>query len=287
MSKNTTPKPVSMSIRFRPPRGTKGLKASIRPATGEIVFTDDAGAVVIPEYMERSLHYERTKGRKIQSRNRVDQSLVTIGGLSEFARYESLFVIDTNSHKIGSERVSAACFFAFRLTPDGDKFRLEPESTLSFYEFRGVSGNPELLAVLKVATDVERSAGVSTGSRFAVITDSALAQHDAINSRAIPIYGDHYLPAGFTLLYASADTGQEFLNRLIRFCDREAVSYLQHLADGKITGDDFQVLAVDNAVRYRHRTRKGLEVVNPVIGEMQIPEGTKIALYGLRRSRDE
>jgi hypothetical protein len=287
MPKKNAPKPISMSVQFRPPKDRKGLKMSIRPVTGEIVFTDDAGSKVIPEYMERSLHYERPKGPKIQSRNRVDRGLVTIGGLSEYAKYESLFVVDTNCQEIGSEKVCAACFFAFRLTPHGDKFRVEPEPVLSFYEFRGVSANPELLAILKVATDVAGSTGVSAAARFAIITDSALAQHDNINSRTIPIYGGQYLPAGFTLLYASADTGHEFLNRLIRFCDREATNYLRCLTNRKIEGDDFHEFAPDESVRYRYRTRKGLEVVNPVVGGMQISGDTKFTLYGIRKTKDE
>lgn len=289
MSKNhkrraaETAKPTSMSIGFGLPENSNAARASIRP-DGTIVITDAEGHEIDPEYMEREVFYDRPGKPKVQTRWRLEAGLASVSGIPELARYESLFAIDTSTRTVDGQRVSVACFFSFRLVPNGDKFAVEPEANLNFYEFRAVNdGNPEMLAILKVASDVAASAPVLPGvaHRFAIVTDSELGAHDDINSRARPIYGNHYLPEQFRLVYASAETGHEFVKKLVRFCDQQAGVYLKQMAKGAVT-KPFEVLAQDPAVRYRFLFRKGLEVVNPTVGGPSLAPGSKVTLYGRR-----
>lgn len=86
-----------------------------------------------------------------------------------------------------------------------------------------------------------RCTGRSAGSRAArpthaaeeasaSVVDSDFSRIPAYNRRESPIEGDFYLPPQFTLVYASADGGaNQFGNRLIRLCDREAKRLLNHL----------------------------------------------------------
>ena len=278
-------KPVNLSIQFRLPKGTKRASAKIKPF-GEIVFTDEEGKEVVPEYMDRAIHYDRPKGPKVQGRHKLTNDLATIGGLTELVQYDSIFVIDTNTKKIEQGPVSVACFICCRLVPEGEKFRVECEGQLNIYEFHNVGGNPELLSILKVANDVLNSKNYQGEHKFAIVTDTELNSHDSINSRTTPIYGPHCLPGGFTLLYASSDTGQEVLNRLIRFCDREAANYFSHLEKGTVKDSEFRVLSEDSSVKYRYMFRDDLEIVNPVVGGVSIGDGTKISLYGVKSKQD-
>jgi hypothetical protein len=53
----------------------------------------------------------------------------------------------------------------------------------------------------------------------------------------MPIIDDFYLPADFTLIYASADVGKEYVpNRLISLCDKEANSVLARIKAEGSTG---------------------------------------------------
>lgn len=274
-------KSIDLSIQFRLPEGAEGVKASISPS-GDIVFTDRYGNTVIPEYMDRAVHYARPKGPKVQSRRKIDDGLVSVSGLSELTTYDSVFVTDTNSRMVGGQRISAACFICLQFYPDGDNVRIESEGKLNIYEFHEVSQNAEMLAILKVAGDVLRSAGEEASLRCAFVTDSELGVHDEINSHSRPIYGEHYLPDGFSLHYASSDTGQEALNKLIRFCDRQASRYLDYLEEGTVKESPLKPLDEDPAVSYRYMFRDDLEIVNPVVGGMRIQPGATVSLYGLK-----
>lgn len=275
-------KPVNLSIQFSLPEGTDPAKISIKP-TGEIVITGKDGEEVVPDYMDRSMHYDRPKGPKVQGRHTLSNDSATIGGLKELAHYDSIFVIDTNTKDSKQGSISVACFVCFRFIPEGEKFGVECEGgRLNVYEFHNVGGNPELLSILKVANDVLGSGGKKGEQNFAFVTDTELGSHDSINSREAPLYGPHALPAGFRLLYASSDTGQEVLNGLIRFCDRQADNYFRYLEQGTVKDSEFRVLSEDNSVKYRYMYRDDLEIENPMIGGVSIGDGTQVSLYGMK-----
>ncbi len=196
-----------MSVEFGFAPGTKAAKATIT-AAGELVFTNERGQPIVPEYVDRAVFYDRTNKPKIQTRRRSSSALASVRGLSELARYNALCVVDTNTRFIGGKKVSAAGVVCCRVLSKGGEFRLDCEKQFRVYEFHGVQGNPELLAILKIANDIKASGG----GNVAFICDSALGSHDAINSRSAPIFGDHLLPDGFDIIYASADTGGELAN---------------------------------------------------------------------------
>lgn len=276
------PKRSDISIDIRLPKNHKAVKASIKLSTGKLVFLDDQGVEVAPEYMERTIQYNRPKGPKVQSNQKVVGELCTVTGLSELAQYDAIIGIDTNTVKIGGSTVSVACFFKCRLIPDGDIFRVECDEKLNIYEFHNVAGNPELLAILKVARDIiQTSLDYSEKTRIAFVTDTELGLHDGINSQSVPIYGQYYLPKQFRLLYASADTGKEFINGLIRFCDKQARSHIKKLRKGKIP--DFKLMSLDDmgGVKYRYMfwdvDVSGVD--NWEISGVKFQEGSEITLY--------
>lgn len=277
-------KPVDLSIQFGFSNDEKSAKASFKPS-GDIVFTDEEGKEIVPKYMDRAIQYDRPKGPKIQARHNQTGGLATVGGLKELTQYASIFVIDTNTKTLPRGKVSVSCFVCLRVVTEGEKFRLICDEgkghTLEFYNV--VGANPELLAILKLAKDVLKSSGWRAGLKFAVVTDTELGAHDSINARITPIYGPHCLPDGFSLLYASSDTGQEVLNRFLRFCDSEASKHLKALARGELADADFQTLPEDGSVKMRYMVRDGLKIVNPVVGGAGFNEGAQVTLYGRKR----
>ena len=65
---------------------------------------------------------------------------------------------------------------------------------------------------------------------LAIIVDSDLGNIPDYNARKKPIIGSFYVPDKMTLVYASSDTGKEYLaNRLIAVCDTEANKLIQHI----------------------------------------------------------
>lgn len=277
------PKPINLSITFRLPKDRKVASASIKP-DGEIVFIDDSGKEITPEYMERTVHFHRPKGPKVQSRNKVIRDRVTVGGLDELAKYESVFVIDTNTRTIRGQKTSAACFICCRFVPEGNKVRIKCDGKLNIYEFHGVPEheNAEMLAILKVARDVARSAAPGGLLKIAFVSDSALGSHDEISTGLKPIYGDHFLPQGFVLHYASPETGQEAINRLIKFCDKQSSNYLKCLGEGSVKRSELKPLEEDPSVQYRYMFRDDLEIINPIVGGISVRPGMSALLQGMR-----
>ena len=276
-------KPINLSIQFSLPESAKTSSLSLKPS-GEIFLIDEDGKEIVPDYMERALHYDRPKGPKVQGRHKQTNSFATVGGLKELASYDSIFVIDTNTKTLEQGKVSAACFICIQVIPEGEKFKIAcEEGRLNTYEFHNASGNPELLSILKIAKDVLNSEGKQKLHNIAIVTDTELGSHDGINSRTTPIFGPHCLPPGFTLLYASSDTGSEVLNKLIRFCDRQADEYIKNLEHEAVNVSNLQMLSEDNSVKYRFLYRTDLTIINPIVGGISIAEGTKVTLYGKKK----
>jgi len=271
-------KPVNLWIEIGLPDGDKAKSVAVKK-TGEIVLTDEDGKEVAPEYVDRALHYERPdrpdKGPKIQGRHKQTNVLATVGGLKELARYDSIIVIDTNTKKIGKGSISAACFIRCWLVPEGEKFRVECEGQHNIYEFHNVGGNPELLSIFRVANDILKNEGKLAERNIAIVTDTELGSHDDINSRTTPIYGPHCLPEGFTLLYASSDTGKEVLNKVIRTCDHQAKNYLSKLKQGAANAPGLHTLPEDKSVKYRFTYYSGLKIHNPVVSEVTMGKKPK------------
>lgn len=279
MPKKKQSKPVTVSISIRLPEDRPIEKLSILP-TGEIVLWDKDGRPVVPPEMERTVHFDRVKGPKVQSRSKVSDHVLTVGGLAELARYDRVYVIDTNTRVIDGRRVSAACFMWFRFIPQKEgRFRIEWERRLNVYEFHDVSGNPEMLAILKVARDLAKTAMLTSKRQIAFVSDSELALHDDLNIGKRPIYRDYRLPPSFVILYASPETGHEAINRLLRQCDRESSNYLRYLTEGSIKKIPFRRLREDRKVRYRYMFRTDVTLSTTQIGGLSLGPDTKWTLY--------
>jgi len=271
-------KRVDLSLTIHLPTDHEADKVSVYP-DGRVRVFDKKGNEVVPPKVERASHYERPKGRKYQSRTTVTEGYASVGGLEELARLDSFIVIDTNSVEIDGTKVSAAFFIACKLIAQEESFRLASlDGRGHVYEFHNVPGNAEMLAILKIAHDTIRGQKAPTKGAVGFVTDSEMGTHEAISSRKQPIYADHRLPEGFALVYASAETGQELPNKLIRFCDSQSRRYLERLKKGAFRRTGLAPLEQDSSVVFRYTYYPTLKISDSIVSGTSIASGTKYSV---------
>jgi hypothetical protein len=172
---------VDLTVSIDLPPNHNADKVSLGP-DGQIKFFDKSGNEIAPSQVTRAAHYDRPKCRKYQARSEGEHA--SVGGLEELASFDSFVAIDTNSVEIDGAKVSAACFMALTLIAEKGEFHLKSlDERHHVYEFHHVSGNPEMLAILKVACDTLRTRGPLGKSKIAFITDSDLDKHHAISTQ--------------------------------------------------------------------------------------------------------
>lgn len=276
-------KRVDLSLTIQLPDDHKATRVAVG-ASGHVRVLDEKGKEVVPEHVERAVHYQRAKGPKYQTRASAIGGYASVGGLEELAKLESFVVVDTNSAEIEGVKVSAAFFLACKLVAEAEDFRLVSlDQRGHVYEFHDVPGNPEMLAILKIAHDTLKSGGLSKNSTIGFVTDSEMGSHAAILTQRQKIYGTHNLPEGFSLIYASSDTGQELANKLIKFCDKESTKYLTRLREGSFRKSGLAVLDEDQSVRFRYTYYPRLEIHNPAVKGVSITPETR---YEIVASKD-
>lgn len=233
--RKTPKKPSNMSISIELPEGHSITTVRLDKASGKVELIDKDGALVNPKSSRREVFYERVKGRKIQAALHKEAGLVTLGGTTDLAEMESFFTIDTNTKVIGGKKISLSCFIRWKLIEGDGYFELvAPDKQAFVYEFHNIpdNENPEMLAILKLANDIQESEKPIGGHSVAFVTDCNLEAHAEISAGKRTIYGQHFLPKGFSLVYASTDTGVELLNKLLKQCDKHSARQLEFISKG-------------------------------------------------------
>jgi hypothetical protein len=200
---------------------------------GDHFYLIDAEGKILTEVnAERIVSHERDnakKGPKVRTKNGASVGAVSIGGLAELAKLDYFFAIDTNTKPFNGVKVSVACFFALKLKRENEGYRLMQAGPAQLLEIYDCNDNPELAAILEIAIqELESKQQYNADHKFRVgiITDTELGLHKAINSRSAPVYKNQFLPEGFSLIYASSDTGNELPNTLIKACDKAATDHI-------------------------------------------------------------
>jgi len=269
-------KRVDLTITITMPDNHGGGNLSV-DSDGTIKIVGNNGNEIIPEFVERATHYERTKGKKYQSKISSSNQQATISGLEELTTLDSFVIVDTNSIEINKVKVSAAFFVVCKLIKDNHKgFLLQSlDNCGHVYEFHNVAGNPELLSIYRIANDTLKSRNIPNNKLVGFVTDTEIAKHESYASGEIPIYLDKKLPSGFKLFYASSDTGNEILNKLLKFCDKESTNYLKRLQNNEIKITGLEKLTEDETVFYRYTYFPSLSITNPIITGTTIIPDTK------------
>jgi len=268
-------KRVDLTVTITMPDDHGGGKLAIDD-NGNIKIIDNGGNEIIPEAIERAAHYDRPKGKKYQSKISAGGIQATVNGLEELSNLDSFIVVDTNSLEIENTKVSAAFFVVCRLIKKHEGFSLESlDNCGHVYEFHDVPGNPELLSIYRIANDTLKGKSIPKGKYVGFVTDTEINKHQDFASGVTPIYMDKKLPSGFIIFYASSDSGQELLNRLMRFCDKESSKYLKRLQEGDFKTEGLGKLSEDNSVQYRYTYYPSLSITNSIVSGSTLGPDTK------------
>ena len=161
-------------------------------------------------------------------------------------RFDLLFAVDTNTIQIPSGNICVACLVSGDFADFGRKVLVawEPKQLI---ELRNVAGPPENVVWQLVSEDLAANPRFESLKSIGIVVDSDFDLIPVYNSRTVPIIGDFFLPPKIELLYASADTGSEFVaNKMLSRADRESGALLKQIVSGVIPEDNL-LDAVDRA----------------------------------------
>lgn len=277
-------KPVILSTLVSLPQGHQARDLTF--SNGRFQITDASGREVVPTSVQRVLYHERAKGPKIRSVVTLKDLLTSVGGVQEWASFDSVVVTDTNTLLIDNRKVSVTAFIHLKfsawhngaiVTVIGDR--------MNYIKMLDPVGNPELLAIHKIATDITEWIGYGATSNIAIVTDTELGAHERINVRQSSLFGPFMLPNGFSIHYASSDSAKEVINVLIRHCDKYASKLLDETG---LTGEDVEKsIPMPSAPGVRYRMAYVEATLEPsyIEGLTLGPEAT-LSIYGVPKNSD-
>lgn len=219
---------------------------------GVFSFFGSSGDRVVPTHVEVGHGYTRASG-KLKAINQVeaDGDRIELNPNAALNRFDWLFAIDTNVKKQEGSVLGVSVSILAYVQISGPRtdesgvhqdwsVRVVPQAA---FVFRNPRINPELIGWRELFNRIQDSGAIHKSDRIGVIVDSELKKISAYNQRAEPILGEHYLPEGFELLYASADVGMEYPhNKLLRFCDRTSTRIFDHIVKHKEVIGKMQVV---------------------------------------------
>ncbi|MDQ3253853.1 MAG: hypothetical protein M3R15_08095 [Acidobacteriota bacterium] len=228
--------------------------------TGELQFLADGQPVTMrAENVVTTVHFDRKTKQKVLNVTPQPSASTRMSLFSFLEEFDVLFAIDTNTRTINTDRHSVAAMSVLEIQnltkTDGvlRKAKLNINMFGALIRGKNMPGNPENW-MWKVAIEdgiKKLYPKYSDSLRIGLIVDSNLAVLPEYNARTEPIFESYFLPPNFTLVYATADGGAEYiLNRLIRLCDKEADKQLKAIAEGKAANEIFTKLDQHEQINY-------------------------------------
>lgn len=171
-----------------------------------------------------SIDYEREKGLKklVEIPTSLEASFSV---KSLFTEYDAICFVDTNTKSIGGEKVSVVA--AHYVLMGDSPLEIEKEEYL-YFEFRDTEEKPEILGWIIALKEFILRDEVSF-ERVALVVDSELDKHEAFNKADVPLLGDFFLPENITIVYSSADTASNLVNKAMKECDKVATIIMKKI----------------------------------------------------------
>ncbi len=169
--------------------------------------------------------FQRARANKV---NKVLHSSMSANGEiyinsnHQLLSYNHVIAVDTNTKNVAGTPVSITAAFHFVPTSRNGTTVHGASSILSVFEVWEVVEKPENHGWWQVLKMITENISLFPGS-IALVVDSDLGDHQAFNSREMPIFFDYYLPENVTIIYGSDKGGPEHLTTLlIRYCHNTA-----------------------------------------------------------------
>ena len=198
-----------------------GESCAIIISNSGTVLHDNESGIEYDINLPLSTIYERASGKDKTLNYFPSGSLNDINSI--LLNYARILDMDTNTKDNISVTAIAQCFS--QKTETG--FRGTIVITCNKWDSSPFP-KPEIQAWAVVIDEIMLQRPVKSRSeRIAIIVDSELDSLPAYNAQQKPLTSNLYLPSNFSLIYASADSGSEFLaNKLIKLCDKHAAKIL-------------------------------------------------------------
>jgi hypothetical protein len=180
----------------------------------EITFLSNRN-VVTPVKSNLIRYYERIKGPKFLFDIPFIKGNLSLNDGRILEKYDYIYAVDTNSKTIKDKLITVICFARFNSkTSIGDYFK----PTVLINE--NVS---EKMGWVELIRSILQDKEYKSDLKIAVVVDSDYGNIVKYNNRELPLIDNLYLPPNFDLIYASTDSGMEYLpNQLIAECDKLA-----------------------------------------------------------------
>lgn len=225
--KDRTKKPRSESVYATTAGEVSEINISYDPATDTVSFESP----VVNTYNVTS--YKRRKGDKVLNRTKIDGPNLGFNPSNSLKEYDGIIAIDTNTVQIEDRVLSVTGIVHAKWALDNGKKDQIHFGTPFCLEYRDLAEPKEKIGWMMALHQLTINGYFADSERVAVVVDAFLGDISKMNSRDLPIFSSYYLPEPFTLIYASADSGQEHLaNKLIRSADKAANMLIKFFKDG-------------------------------------------------------
>lgn len=193
------------------------------------------GCFIEPEATFSQTHYISQSGKeKVLSRVQdkvIPDEADLIRHLS--SSFDLIIALDTNTKIIGDETVSASGIIhcVVKKTDSSNKYQVDfPQQKTMPFRNCPSELHPEKFGWMAEIQKINREPS-NRGKKFAIVTDHDLDNHTLYNSKKIAIFKDFYLPENFKLIYGSDGSNENFLNTLVRKCDKESTALLKEIEE--------------------------------------------------------
>jgi hypothetical protein len=242
------PRTRALTLDYGVPVAIDGVRIA---SSGELALTaSGTAAPPLSAYIETT--YQRdAKKPKIIHRTPLDPRNLSVDPNLALERFDLLLAIDTNFVTRPEGMIAMSCIVHCDYTSLGHQVLVEFEAR-QLFELRNVVGPPERIAWWLLIENVRSNAQFDSVRSVGIVVDSDFGNIAAYNERSRPILDEFYLPPKFELLYATADTGSEFIaNKLIVCADRMAKALLERLVAGDIPDDGLLRISDQPFTHYR------------------------------------
>lgn len=223
---NKKPRSTTVTLEIDKSTTVDGLR--IYP-NGKIEFLNNDESI-IPKEVYSDISYKRKKSPKVLSKVSQNPENFGINHYATLQNFDFIFAIDTNTKEYNNQNLSVSCVvqcYKKQLAPDTIKFEFTP---INFFEFRNIKEKQENIAWGTLIELIMKSEIYNNKIKIGIVVDSDLGNILKMNNKQLPIFSNLFLPSNFELLYASADTGKEFLlNKLISMCDKQASMFMDKI----------------------------------------------------------
>jgi len=194
---------------------------------GRVIFYDEDGPVTpIASLVETS--YVGKARTKVITRAPTDEDPRLRNPSLILFDYDLICVVDTNTKSIDGVKCSVVCLGLFTSKVEGVRGTVSPVDSTVF-RLPDDCDSPERRGWVAAIEYISETRNPPPSTKVAIVVDSEMNSLRKINTLKEPVHGKTMLPAGFTLIFATADKKDTIQNRLIRQCDEEASKALAQL----------------------------------------------------------